>query len=77
MARLRQAGQWVDALNTRITIAIMDYGQSDTGGTGDDGQDNTAFIFAGIGLAMVGVIGAAALAALSRRTPPASSGTPV
>ena len=67
MARLRQAGQWVDALNTRITIAIMDYGQSDTGGTGDDGQDNTAFIFAGIGLAMVGVIGAAALAALSRR----------
>ena len=67
LARLSQAGQWVDALNTRITIAIMDYGQSDAGGSGEDGQDNTAFIFVAIGLAMVGVIGAAALAALARR----------
>ena len=67
LARIRTAGQWVDALNTRITIAIMDYGQ---GSSSDAAQrDNAAFIFLGIGLAMTGVAAAGAMLAL-RRAPP-------
>jgi len=64
LARLRIAGQWVDALNTRITIAIMDYGQG--GSSGTNARDNAAFIFLGIGLAMTGVVVFGAVLALRR-----------
>lgn len=67
LARLRIAGQWVDALNTRITIAIMDYGQ---GGSSDTtARDNAALIFLGIGLAMTGVVVFGAVLALRRSKP--------
>ena len=67
LARLRIAGQWVDALNTRITIAIMDYGQ---GGSSDTaGRDRAAFVFLGIGLAMTGVVAVGAALALRRSKP--------
>lgn len=62
MARLRIAGQWVDALNTRITIAIMDYGQ--TGSGGSSRRDNAAFVFLVISLAMTGVVAAGGILAL-------------
>ena len=62
LARLRIAGQWVDALNTRITIAIMDYGQTDSGGSSR--RDNAAFIFLAIALAMTGVIAVGGIVAL-------------
>ena len=65
MLRIRLAGQWVEALNTRITIAVMDYGQDDAGGaTGQ--RDSTALVFLGIGLAMTGVVAATAVVALRR-----------
>ena len=67
LARLSRAGQWIDALNTRITIAIMDYGQTDGGGTG--GRDNAAFIFLAIGLAMTGVLAIGGIFALRSRRP--------
>lgn len=62
LARVRMASQWVDALNTRITIAIMDYGQGES--TGSSRRDNAAFIFLAIALAMTGVIAAGGLMAL-------------
>ena len=62
LARVRLAGQWIDALNTRITIAIMDYGQNDSGGSSR--RDNAAFVFLAIALAMTGVIAVAGIMAL-------------
>ena len=65
MLRMRLAGQWIEALNTRITIAVMDYGQDDT--SGESGQrDATALLFLGIGLAMTGLVAASAVIALRR-----------
>ena len=65
LARLSRAGQWIDALNTRITIAIMDYGQNEGGGSG--ARDNAAFIFLAIGLAMTGVLAIGGIALRNRR----------
>lgn len=65
LARMRLAGQWVEALNTRITIAVMDYGQDDAGGASER-RDGTALLFLGIGLAMTGVVAASAVIALRR-----------
>ena len=67
LMRLNRAGQWIDALNTRITIAIMDYGQNGGGGSGV--RDNAAFIFLGIGLAMTGVLAIGGIVALRNRRP--------
>ena len=67
VVRLRLAGQWVDALNTRLTLAIMDYGQQQDAETGGDNQDRAAFVFIAIAMAMTGVVLAASLAVLSRR----------
>ena len=67
LGRLRIAGQWVDALNTRITIAIMDYGLG--GSSSASVRDNAAFVFLGIGLAMTGVVTVGALLALRRGRP--------
>ena len=67
LARVRIAGQWIDALNTRITIAIMDYGQG--GNSSGAGRDNAAFVFLGIGLAMTGVVIVGALLTLRRGRP--------
>ena len=44
----------VSTLEHAITIAIMDYGQDEGGGSG--ARDNAAFIFLAIGLAMTGVL---------------------
>ena len=65
MLRMRLAGQWIEALNTRITIAVMDYGRDDTGSASGQ-RDATALIFLGIGLAMTGVVAASAVIALRR-----------
>ena len=65
MLRMRLAGQWIEALNTRITIAVMDYGQDDTSG-GSTQRDATALLFLGIGLAMTGVVAASAVITLRR-----------
>lgn len=65
LARLQQAGQWVEALNTRVTIAVMNYGQ-DQDTANDDGRDNAALVFLTLGLAMTGVIAASALLAFRR-----------
>ena len=67
LARLSRAGQWIDALNTRITIAIMDYGQNEGGGSG--ARDNAAFIFLAIGLAMTGVLAIGGIVGLRNRRP--------
>ena len=67
LARLSRAGQWIDALNTRITIAIMDYGQDEGGGSG--ARDNAAFIFLAIGLAMTGVLAIGGIATLRNWRP--------
>ena len=63
--RMQLAGQWIEALNTRITIAVMDYGRDDTGSASGQ-RDATALIFLGIGLAMTGVVAASAVIALRR-----------
>ena len=67
-ARLQMAGQWVEALNTRITVAVMNYGQDRDGGAGG-ARDNTALVFLVIGLAMTGLVAAAAVLALRRLGP--------
>ena len=67
LASLSRAGQWIDALNTRITIAIMDYGQNESAGSGS--RDNAAFIFLGIGLAMTGVLAVGGMVAFRNRRP--------
>ncbi len=64
-ARLQMAGQWVEALNTRITIAVMNYGQ-DEDSADAAGRDNAALVFLALGLAMTGVIAASALLAFRR-----------
>ena len=66
VAQLRAAGQWVDALNTRLTIAIMDYGQDQNMTDDQAGRDNAAFVFIAIALAMIGVAVASILAVLAR-----------
>ena len=65
MLRMRLAGQWIEALNTRITIAVMDYGQDDAGGASGR-RDAAALLFLGVGLAMTGVVAASAVIALRR-----------
>ena len=63
---MQLAGQWIEALNTRITIAVMDYGQDDTRQRFHGQRDATALIFLGIGLAMTGVVAASAVITLRR-----------
>lgn len=63
--RLQMAGQWVEALNTRVTIAVMSYGQDqDDAASGD--RDNTALVILALGLAMAGVVAASGLVAFRR-----------
>ena len=72
--RMRLAGQWIEALNTRITIAVMDYGRDDTGSASGQ-RDATALIFLGIGLAMTGVVAASAVIAAAAVTAPLAAGS--
>ena len=67
LASLSRSGQWIDALNTRITMAIMDYGQNGDGRSST--RDNAALIFLGIGLAMTGVLAIGGIVALRNRRP--------
>jgi LPXTG-motif cell wall-anchored protein len=68
-AQLRAAGQWIDALNTRLTIAIMGYGgHRDDDASGQTG-DHAALVFVAIGFAMIGVLLASGFVILFRRRP--------
>lgn len=54
LAQLARAGEWMEALNTRITLAIMDYGQDDTAASGPQ-RDFTALIILALSLGLAGV----------------------
>ena len=60
------AGEWVEALNTRLTLAIMDYGQGDSGGS-TEREDYTALIILALSLGLTGVVVFAAVMAWNRR----------
>ena len=70
MERFEQAVAYVDALNVRVTLAIMNYGtDSQEAGTPKNGEDRFALLLAGVGLCITIIFVIFAVMRLASQSP--------